>query len=204
MYKINTTYKLLIKSLTVILLPILSTLCYAETLPALIDNFSNTTNNTLNIPRQFMNDSIAGGSTKTRQTTSQGILSVSGNIVPPRGQLGWASSVLVLDPKGLPKDASRYTGVRLIVKIKKGNLSVSANSAKIDNFDYHSALITTSTKNTFHEIKVPFSSMKRSWSEQTELDPKTLTSLSIVAFSPQSASIDFELDEVGFYTSKKH
>ncbi len=36
-------------------------------------------------------------------------------LLPPRGQPGWASTVLLLDPQGLPRDASAYEGIRLLV-----------------------------------------------------------------------------------------
>jgi hypothetical protein len=41
--------------------------------------------------------------------------------------------------------------------------------------------------------------MKRAWSAQTPLNPKTLISLSLVAFDVQNGAFDFEIDEVRFY-----
>jgi hypothetical protein len=41
--------------------------------------------------------------------------------------------------------------------------------------------------------------MKRAWSEQTPLNTKTISGLSIVAFALQKADFDFEIDEVSFY-----
>ena len=130
---------------------------------------------------------------------SDGVLSVSGEIAPPRGQPGWASSVLILDPEGVPQDASRYEGIRLRIRINRGMLSVSANSTDVTNFDYHAAPIAVKADGEFHDVKVPFKSMKRAWSEQTKLNTKTIQSLSIVAFDVQNGAYDFELDEVGFY-----
>lgn len=166
---------------------------------ALVDDFSNAQKNSLGIPRQFVSDTVSGGATKTEQSVSEGILTVKGQIVPPRGQPGWASSVLLLDPQGLPRDVSSFDGIRLLVKIEKGNVSISANSSEVTNFDYHSAVVAARSDGKFHEVKIPFASMKRAWSVQTPLNPKTISAVSIVAFDMQRGDFEFEVDEVSFY-----
>ena len=187
------------RNLAITALLALSGSAMAASLVPVIDDFSDATNNKLGIPRQFMNDSMVGGKTNTQLDVSNGVLHLKGEIVPPRGQPGWASSVLLLDPQGLPQDASAFSGVRLIVKVRSGSLSVSANSTEIANFDYHAAPVVVAADNEFHEVKIPFASMQRAWSEQTELNTASLNGLSIVAFSLQAAAFDYELDEVGFY-----
>ena len=172
---------------------------FAETLNPLVDDFNSTEMNSLGNPRMFLNDSTSGGGTSTEQNISDGVLSVSGEIVPPRGQPGWASSVLLLDPRGQARDASAYEGIRLLIKIDKGMLSVSANSTEITNYDYHAAPVLVTADGGFHEVKIPFSSMKRAWSEQVPLNTKTIASLSIVAFGMQQGAVDFAVDEVAFY-----
>lgn len=168
-------------------------------LSPVIDDFSDATNNNLGIARRYLNDTLAGGSTTTTQEVAQGIITATGEIIPPRGQPGWASIVLPLDPHSLPQDASTFEGVRLLIKINTGNISISANSTEITNFDYHAAPITVTADGKFHEIKIPFTAMKRTWSEQTPLNTRTLNSLSIVAFGLQKSAFDFALDEVNFY-----
>lgn len=172
---------------------------FAEGLSPVVDDFTNPEVNTMGVARQFLNDTMTGGGTSMSPIVSNGVLSVSGEIAPPRGQPGWASSVLILHPQGLPLDASAFEGVRLLVKVNKGMISVSANSTDVTNFDYHAALIVAKSDGEFHEVKIPFLSMKRAWSEQTALNTKTIASLSIVAFDVKNGSYDFELDEVGFY-----
>jgi len=171
----------------------------AETMSPIVDDFSDPENNSLGIPRQYMNDTVSGGGTSTEQSVSDGVLSVTGEIVPPRGQPGWSSAILILDPQGMPQDASAFEGIRLLVKVNKGNISVSANSTDVQNFDYHAAPVLAKSDGKFHEVKIPFASMKRAWSEQTPLNTKTISGLSIVAFGMQKGSYDFQLDEVGFY-----
>jgi hypothetical protein len=174
-----------------------ATLC--ASLPSLIDDFSNEKDNNLSLARQFMSDTVAGGSTQVEPTISAGILQVTGKIVPPRGQPGWASSILPLSQEGRLEDASQFIGIKLLVKIHSGNMSISANSTEVTNFDYHAALLLVAADGKFHEVKIPFESMKRAWSEQTSLNTSTLNSLSIVVFSLQPASFAFEVDEVSFY-----
>lgn len=107
--------------------------------------------------------------------------------------------VLPLDSQSLPKDASAFEGVRLLIKINSGSMSISANSTEITNFDYHAAPIAVAADDKFHEVKIPFAAMKRAWSEQTPLNTKTINSLSIVAFGLQKSAFDFAVDEVSFY-----
>lgn len=190
---------ILSKSLLLAALLVFTFSSFAANLTPVIDDFSDANNNSLGIPRQFLNDSMVGGKTTTEQSVSKGVISLKGDIIPPRGQPGWASTVLVFDPKGLAQDVSAFEGIRLLVKINTGNISVSANSTEIINFDYHAAPITVTSDGKFHEVKVPFTSMKRAWSEQTLLNTKTINSMTIVAYDLQKGSFDFEVDEVSFY-----
>jgi hypothetical protein len=176
-----------------------SSISFSGELPSVVDDFSNVQSNSLGIPRQFIDDKMAGGQTQTQIEISNGKLHIKGEIVPPRGQPGWASSVLLLNEKGLPQDASKFEGVRLLIKLDKGSISVSANSAEVTNFDYHAAMVAVQSDGKFHEVKIPFTSMKRAWSEQTELNTATISGLSIVAFGMQPTHFDFEIDEVSFY-----
>jgi hypothetical protein len=167
-----------------------------------VDDFGDPDNNSLGIGRLYIDDTTAGGGTQTAYSVDHGVLSAKGDIAPPRGQPGWASAVLLLDPQGLPRDVSAYEGIRLVVRVNRGNLSVSANSSEITNFDYHAATITRQSDGEFHEVRIPFATMKRAWSEQTPLNPRTLTGLSLVAADLQKGSFDFEVDEVGFYSAE--
>lgn len=190
---------LFIRYLGLVAILTFSSASFGGGLSPLIDDFSDATNNNLGTPRQFLNDTLAGGSTTTAQEVVQGIITSKGEIIPPRGQPGWASMVLPLDSQSLPKDASAFEGVRLLIKINSGSMSISANSTEITNFDYHAAPIAVAADGKFHEIKIPFAAMKRAWSEQSPLNTKTINSLSIVAFGLQKSSFDFAVDEVSFY-----
>ena len=171
---------------------------FASALDSTIDDFSDPEKNSLGIERQYINDTVSGGQTSMEHGFEKGVFSAKGEISPPRGQPGWASTVLVFESQGLPQDASAYEGIRLLVRVNKGNLSITANSSEITNFDYHAAPVTRQSDGEFHEVMIPFTQMKRAWSEQTKLNTKTLTSLSIVAFI-QQGSFDFDIDEVSFY-----
>jgi hypothetical protein len=195
----KTTPLFLCKQLCMVGLITFSGASFAESLSSVIDDFSDAQNNNLGNPRQFLNDTIAGGSTTSNQKISKGILSSKGEITPPRGQPGWASMVLLLNPQNLPQDASAFVGVRLLIKINTGNISISANSAEVKNFDYHAAPVAVTADGKFHEVKIPFTSMKRAWSEQTQLNTKTISSFSISAYGLQKSAFDFEVDEVTLY-----
>ncbi len=164
-----------------------------------LDDFSDPKQNSLGIDRAFADDSAVGGKTSTNYTVAEGVLHAQGEIAPPRGQPGWASAIFLLQSEGLPQDLSQYQGIQLRIRIQKGNISISANSSEVTNFDYHAAPVTRYADGEFHEVKIPFSSMKRAWSEQTALNTKTISSLSLVAFDLQAGSFDYEVDEISFY-----
>jgi hypothetical protein len=185
------------KSLVLFLVLGFSSSALSQTL--IVDDFGDQQNNNLGFPRIFISDASSGGKTQFSSTIEEGVIHIKGEIEPPRGQPGWASSTLPLSAMGQIKDASGFTGIKLRVNLKQGNLSVSANSAEIGNFDYHAAPVIVRADGQFHELKIPFSSLKRAWSEQTTLNTETLISLSIVAFDLKKGAFDFQLDEIGFY-----
>ena len=199
MKSLNNLIRLAPKTIAAVICAATFSYAIAGDLNPTIDDFSDPDNNNLGIERQFINDTVAGGQTRMEYGFEEGVFSAKGEISPPRGQPGWASTVLILEAQGLPQDASAYEGIRLLVRVNKGNLSISANSSEITNFDYHAARVTRQSDGEFHEVMIPFTQMKRVWSEQTELNTKTLTSLSIVAVNLQQGSFDFEIDEVSFY-----
>lgn len=172
---------------------------FGSAMAPMVDDFSHAQHTSLGFPRYFLNDSIAGGSTNAEQNLVKGMLEAKGAIIPPRGQPGWASIALPLEAQGRPKDTSAFEGIRLLVKVNSGNLSISANSTEITNFDYHAAPVAVAADGKFHEVKIPFRSMKRNWSEQIPLNTKTLNSISITAYDVAKGSFDFAVDEVSFY-----
>jgi hypothetical protein len=148
-------------------------------------------------PRMVLNDADLGGQSTANLTTRKGVLQVEGKIVPGRGMPGFVSMVLVLSETGEPQDLSAYKGLRLRVRVNKGTLQVLAASSEIQNFDYHATAIPRSKD--FKEIKIPFTDLKRVWSEQTPLDLSTIVSINLVASGMQPGAFAYEIDEVGFY-----
>lgn len=196
---LNNTFFQSIKIIAMASLVTLSSHALSDSLNPLIDDFNDANNNNLGIPRMSISDTTAGGKTTTEISVQKGVIKIKGDIVPPRGQPGWSSLVLPLGAPDAPKNASKFKGLKLLVKVNSGNLSISANSTEVTNFDYHAAQIAVSADGKFHEVKVPFDSMKRTWSAQTKLNTKTLNSFSIVAFGMQKTSYDFEIEEVTLY-----
>ncbi len=189
----------LLRNLLIVALLVHASISFGETINPLVDDFNDPQLNTLGIARMHLDDTAAGGSTTTDYNVAGGVLSAKGEIAPPRGQPGWASSILLLNPQGQPTDVSTFKGVRLLIRITQGNISLSANSTDVTNYDYHAAPVVTKNDGKFHEIKISFSSMKRAWSEQTPLNTKTISGLSITAFGLQKGTFEFELKEVTFY-----
>ncbi len=180
---------------------VLTTLATASTEPLapLVDDFNDPMNNNIGITRLFFDDQSNGGNTNTEAVVIDGLLKTTGEMVPARGQPAWSSLVLPLASMNSQADASPYDGVRIRIRVKQGNLNVSANSTEITNFDFHSAPIPVFADGKFHVVDVPFKSMKRGWSAQTKLDTRTLASLSIVAYSMKKEPVEFDIDDVSFY-----
>jgi hypothetical protein len=105
----------------------------------------------------------------------------------------------LLSPQGLPQDVSAYEGVRLRVKVKKGTLTVQVSSTDVDNYDYHTSAPMTRNPDAFQEVRIPFKTMKRLWSEQTPLNLKDVTAVNLVIVSMAKEEFAYEVDEIGFY-----
>jgi hypothetical protein len=189
--------QLIIMSVIVVLTTLAS--ASGEALAPLVDDFEHPSKNNLEFTRLFFDDRSGGGNTETKSVVMDGLLKIKGDMIPARGQPAWSSLVLPLIAMNSQFDASQYKGVRIRLRVKQGNLNVSANSTEITNFDYHSAPIPVFADGEFHVVDVPFKSMKRGWSAQMKLDTQTLASLSIVAFSMKEAPVEFDIDEVRFY-----
>lgn len=196
---VNKSFFHVVQTCVIASLLTVSSSALSDTISSVVDDFSHIDNTNLSTQRMLMTDTVAGGNTSAESVVSNGVIQLKGEIMPPRGQPGWSSLALPLGPEGEAQDASKYQGIRLLVKVVNANVSVSANSTEVTNFDYHSAQVAVKPDGKFHEVKIPFESMKRMWSEQTKLNPKTLNSLSIVAFNVQKAAFDFSVDEVSFY-----
>lgn len=169
----------------------------AATIPALLDDFENTRHNALEIDRIVVNDAMVGGKSILEQNFSDGTLHASGRIVPGRGQPGFVSMILLLSADGKPRDLNAYEGIRLKIRVIKGNVTVLAASSEITNFDYHAAVLPRTGK--MQEIRVPFTDLKRIWSEPFPLDLTTISSINLVASNLQPGDFAYEVDEIGFY-----
>lgn len=177
----------------------LSASAFAAPTPSVLDDFSQPDATSRGTPRLTITDSSVGGGSHLEQRVAGGVLIATGEIVPPRGQPGWASLAFLLTPTGAAADLSRYTGIRLKVRMSRGFLSVSANSSEVDNFDYHAATVEPKPGEEFREVRIPFKNMRRAWSAQTKLNPTTITGISLVAVGLQKGKFSYAVDELGFY-----
>jgi hypothetical protein len=195
--KTNSTSLKYARLLLGLALSLMAPVCGSAEIAAKLDDFSNEAMTSIKTPRMVLNDADLGGQSTANLTTRKGVLQVEGKIVPGRGMPGFVSMVLVLSETGEPQDLSAYKGLRLRVRVNKGTLQVLAASSEIQNFDYHATAIPRSKD--FKEIKIPFTDLKRVWSEQTPLDLSTIVSINLVASGMQPGAFAYEIDEVGFY-----
>ncbi|MCC6233484.1 MAG: CIA30 family protein [Verrucomicrobiales bacterium] len=171
----------------------------AAVAPLLLDDYSNATRNRNGLERLLIDDKMVGSSSKASQRCTNGVLMVRGDLVPGRGVPAFISQVSLLSPDGKPKDLTGYQGVRLRVKVLKGILCVQVASAVVTNFDYHAGAPIVGQRGEFQEVRVAFKDMKRSWSEQTALDLKSLVSVNLISFGMAKDAFAYEVDELGFY-----
>ena len=171
----------------------------AAAAPAVVDDFSAVDNTLNGAPRLVITDQQMGGQSRATTAVSDGVMAVTGELRPGRGAPGFVSIPLLLAADAQPQDATGYTGVRLRVKVAGGILTVQAASAAVTNFDYHTSAPITRGDGEYQEVKIPFAAMKRAWSEQTPLDPSTLTSVNLVAAGMAPGAFSYVVDEVGFY-----
>ncbi len=171
----------------------------ADSQGPLVDDFSDDAQMTSGIPRMIITDKDAGGSSVATQTITDGTTNVTGNLKPGRGMPGFVSLPLVLAPDSSPRDLSTYEGVRLVVHVERGNLSVQVSSTDVTNFDYHTSQPITRDSDGLKEVRIPFAAMKRMWSEQTALNLSTVTSINLVSAGMAPGAFAYTIDEIGFY-----
>jgi hypothetical protein len=168
------------------------------TAPALVDDFSHPTQPSRGAGRLLIDDAGAGSKSHATQRVENGMLVVTGELVPGRGAPAFISIPHLLTPDAKAEDVSTYTGVRLRVKLTTGTLIVQVASTDVDNFDYHSAPVVAK-RGEFVEVRVPFADMKRAWSAQTPLNTKLVNGVNLVAFGMAPGAFAYEVDEIGFY-----
>ncbi|ATC65575.1 hypothetical protein CMV30_17365 [Nibricoccus aquaticus] len=173
-------------------------LAHAASVPALLDNFDDAQHTSMSTDRVWISDTVAGGQSRVTQKSVNGILIVEGELTPPRGSPGWVNLVLPLSPDGESRDLSEYSGVRLRLKIVTGALSLQVCTPEVTNYDYHNTLVAVRSGET-QEIRLPFTKLKRAWSEQTPLNLKNIISVNLLAVGLSKGPFAYEVDEVGFY-----
>lgn len=169
------------------------------TAPLLLDDYSDPGKNRLGVERMLVNDKTVGSASTATVKCGNGVLAVTGDLVPGRGAPAFISQVSLLNPGGKAKDLTGFTGVRLKVKVTKGILCVQVASTEVTNFDYHTSTPIAGGRGGFQEVRIPFKDLKRAWSEQTALNAKTVTSVNLVSFGMTPDSFAYEVDEIGFY-----
>ena len=167
--------------------------------PLLLDDYSDPKTNKNGVERLLIDDKSAGSKSQASQKCENGVLTVKGELVPGRGVPAFISEISLLNVDGKPKDLSVYQGVRLRVKVTKGILIVQVGSSDIQNFDYHGSAPIAGKRAEFQEVRIPFKELKRAWSEQTALNPKSITSVNLVSFGVAKDSFEYAVDEIGFY-----
>lgn len=171
----------------------------ATSADASVDDFSVAEVQPSGLPRMIITDQEAGGGSQAEQSIADGILTVKGFLKPGRGMPGLVSLPLILTADGSPRDLSQYKGVRLLVKVHSGNLSVQVSSTEITNFDYHTSAPIGRHSEGIKEVKIPFSSLKQMWSAPTKLNLASVTSINLVAAGGAPAEFSYVVDEIGFY-----
>lgn len=171
----------------------------AASFPALLDDFSDAQHTSSGAPRLLVDDKAMGSQSHGTQACANGVLSVQGELVPGRGLPAFISVPLLLSSDAQPRDLSAYEGVRIRVKTGKGILTVQVASSEVQNFDFHTSGPVAGKYGEFVEVRLPFKTMKRGWSEQTPLNLKTITAVNLVSFGMAKDAFAYEVDEIGFY-----
>lgn len=165
----------------------------------LLDDYSDPVCNTSGAARLLIDDKTTGSQSRADQKIDNGVLSVSGELIPGRGVPAFISLVSPLADDGTPENLSGYQGVRIVVKVTQGMLCVQVASSVIENYDYHTSAPISGAEQEFKEILLPFTDLKRAWSGQTRLDLKSITSVNLVSFSVAREAFAYQVDEISFY-----
>lgn len=167
--------------------------------PKLLDDYLDPVRNKNGVERLLIDDKTAGGKSQATQKCDHGALTVKGELVPGRGAPAFMSLVSPLSADGKPKDLTGYQGVRLRVKVTKGMLCLQVSSAEVTNFDFHASAPIAGKGGVLQEVRIPFKELKRTWSEPTALNLKSITSVNLVSFSVARDTFAYEVAEIGLY-----
>ena len=124
---------------------------------------------------------------------------MTGTLKPGRGMPGFVSLPLILSADSSPRDLSSYEGIRLIVHVAQGSLSVQVSTTVVTNFDYHTSAPIARDSEDLKEVRIPFAEMKQMWSAQTALDLSEVTSINLVSAGMAPGDFAYTIDEIGFY-----
>lgn len=171
----------------------------ASNISRLLDDYSDPVRNSPGAERLLIDDKTTGSKSWADQKIDNGVLSVTGELIPGRGVPAFISVVSPLAADGNPENLSDYEGVRIVVKVTQGMLCVQVASSVIDNYDYHTSAPISGAENEFKEILLPFTDLKRAWSGQTRLDLKSITSVNLVSFGVARQAFAYHVDEISFY-----
>ena len=171
----------------------------ADAQSPLVDDFSVAAQMPSGIPRMVITDKDAGGSSVATQTIADGKNIVTGTLKPGRGMPGFVSLPLILSADSSPRDLSSYEGIRLIVHVAQGSLSVQVSTTVVTNFDYHTSAPIARDSEDLKEVRIPFAEMKQMWSAQTALDLSEVTSINLVSAGMAPGDFAYTIDEIGFY-----
>ncbi len=166
---------------------------------SIIDSFDAAELQPVGLPRMVITDAETGGKSTAATEFADGVMQVTGDLVPGRGTPAFVSIPLILAADGSETNLSNYTGVRLRVKLNRGSLTLQVSTSAVTNFDYHTSAPVTRKPDTWQEVEIPFDSMKQVWSTPTPLDLTKVTSINLVSAGMMPDAFAYEIDEIGLY-----
>ncbi len=142
-------------------------------------------------------DGAWGGSSTATATRSKGTMRVHGALKPAAGRPAMAGISLRFNAEGGPVDISAFAGVRLRIKVTKGQPVLKLMSHHVTNYDYHAYALSAS--DAYQQIDIPFAKFGQLWSQPIEWTGTDVTGIAIWAGGIAAADYDFTIDSIEFY-----
>lgn len=189
-----------LKTIGLCLLPVMLLTGYDSSAQAqlLLDDFeSGTLTSRLGTAWRIHQDAAIGGESSVTYAHEEGILRVTGQIVPASGSIGYIELRVPLDTGGSLRDLSGFKGVQVRLRVTAGLLALKLLSPQVTNFDYHAVLLTPHPG--FQELRLPFSAFRQLWSSPISWDGSQVAGFALIVGGTEAGPFAYEVDEVVFY-----
>ena len=146
-----------------------------------------------------MTDKVRGGASTFSLVEREKTGHFSGKLSPTSNNpYAWAGSTMALASGNTPQDLSAFKGVKVKVKVEKGDVYISLPISDVKNYDFH--MFTLKAEVGWQEVEIPFTSFQQYFlNPKIELTGKNIIGITLGASGMQAGEFSFEIEYIDLY-----